>query len=665
MEPLRLPSLIATFVVAFAGMAEVRAQSLADLDLRTLMDMEVNVTSVSKRSTRLADASAAVTVITQDDLRRLGITHIPEALRMVPGLDVGRINANIWAISARGFNQQYANKLLVLIDGRTVFTPSFGGVFWDAQDLMIEDIERIEVIRGPGAALWGANAVNGVINITTKSASDTRGGLFASAAGTESRPLVSARYGGELARNIHYRTYAKYVNGKGLVDATGANAPDDSDSLRAGFRGDWSRTASDTVTLQGDGYRANEGENVIAPLLTPPFSEALDTHTTQNGANLLGRWTRTFSDTSHSSLQSYVDHFRHEGGGTIERRDTFDIEWEHRFPIGTRHDVIWGLGYRFTTDEFNQTSSVSWSPAGRDLNLYTTFVQDEIALAANRLSLTLGSKFEHNDYTGLEVQPSVRLRWTPREHHTLWTSFSHAVSTPSRLQREARITLSTFQPSPFAPAVEVVAVGNDNVESERLQAYELGYRVEAIANLSLDLATFYNRYERIAAPVPGPTSFVLTPVPHIVAEQPWADVIDGHTSGAEASLQWQPVDLWRLTATYSYIKMNIRDDFLEEVSPKQKAGLRSYVNLPRHLELNSAVYYVDHITSIVAGAGTLQIGAYVRVDTGLIWRPREPLELGIWGHNLLDRRHPENTSLNTPLATQVPRTFLARLIWQF
>ena len=647
-----------------ASVAGAETPSLVDLDLRALMDMDIHVTSVSKKATRVIDSPAAVTVITQEDLRRLGITRLPEALRMVPGLDVARINGNIWAISARGFNQQYANKLLVLIDGRTVFTPSFGGVLWDAQDLMMEDVDRIEVIRGPGATLWGANAVNGVINITTRSARESQGGVLTSAAGTEAQPIVSARYGGELASNAHYRVYAKYANGAALVDTTGAEGADASHSLRAGFRADWSRTETETLTLQGDGYSAHEGENVIVPLLIAPFDESVDTHNSQSGANVLGRWTRALSETSHTALQTYVDHFRHEGSRTVERRDTFDVQWEHRFPAGARHDLMWGLGYRYTTDEFNQTSSVSWSAQRRNLNLYTTFLQDEVALVPSRLSLTLGSKVEHNDYTGFEVQPSVRLRWTPHDGHTLWTSFSQAVSTPSRLYREARVTLSTFQPSPFAPAVEVVVTGQDDVESERVNAFELGYRLEASARLSVDLATFYNRYRDVTAPAPGATSFVLAPIPHVVVEEQWANGIEGHTIGAEVSVQWQPLDSWRLTATYSFIKMCITENFLETTSPSQQAGLRSYVNLPRRLELNSAIYYVDSIRPPL-GLGTTPIGAYVRVDTGLTWRPRDALELGLWGQNLLDRRHSEITSFSTTQITEVPRSFLARVSWRF
>jgi iron complex outermembrane receptor protein len=655
------PALIG--IILLARLAPAGAQNFTDLDLQTLMDMEVNVTSVAKKPMRLADSPAAVTVITQEDIRRLGISRLPELLRIVPGLDVSRISANTWAISARGFNRQYANKLLVLIDGRSVFTPSFAGVFWDVQDLMIEDIERIEVIRGPGATLWGANAVNGVINITTKAALDTQGGLLASEAGTQTQPAISARYGGALSQDTHYRAYVKYVNDEPFRRQDGQDAPDASHSLRAGFRGDWNRTPEDLFTLQGEGYRAREGESVRQPLLTPPFGQMLDRRDTQDGANLIGRWTRTRAGGSYTSLQAYVDHFHQGVGEAVEDRDTVDVQWEHRLAPGVRHDLIWGLGYRFTADEFTQTPLATWSPTSRHLNLYTTFVQDEIVVVPRRLAVTIGSKLEHNDFTGFELQPSVRLSWTLQERHTVWASIAHAISTPSRLERDARVTRSVSQPSPQSPVVEVALLGEPALQSERLNAYELGYRLEASPDLSFDLAVFFNQYGGVTRPVPGDTELVLAPIPHVVATQKWANTVHGNTHGGEASLQWQPLDRWRVTAAYSYLTMDVYD-LLDGASPSQQASVRSYINLPHHVEINTAVYYVDRIDALI-GLESTPIPAYVRLDTGLTWRPRAGLEWGLWGQNLLQSRHPENTSFSTNLITEVPRAFLARATWQF
>jgi iron complex outermembrane recepter protein len=654
------------FLICLGVAGVANGQDLADLDLETLMDMEVNVTSVSKKSARLAESAAAVTVITRDDLRRLGVTQLPEALRTVPGLDVARINGNVWAISSRGFNQQYANKLLVLVDGRSVFTPAFGGVYWDVQDLLIEDIDRIEVIRGPGATLWGSNAVNGVINITTRLAGDTQGGLVTTAAGSESSQVLGLRYGGELSESAHYRAYAKLSNSDGLSETLdGTDSSDGSRSYRAGFRSDWSRTSNETLTFQAEGYLADQEERVSVPLYTAPFSRSFENENAQTGASLLGRWTRRPSESSHTSLQAYVEHSSHEAYLTIERRDTFDIQWEHRFRAAAAHDVIWGIGYRFSEDDFNTSSLVQWFPSGRTLNSFTMFVQDEVALS-ERLSLTVGSKVEHNDYTGVEVQPSVRLRWIPRDGQTAWASVSRAVSTPTRLSRGTRIVYSTFQPSPFSPVIELVATGNEDVDSERVVAYELGYRLETSARFSLDLATFYNRYKGVTSANLSSQYFELTPVPHLVVERAWTNDTNGDTYGAEAAVQWQPLGAWRLTGTYSYLKMQLEgdDEFYANGSPSQQASLRSYVNLPADLQLATAAYYVDRVESIL-GPGSATIPAYVRLDTGLTWSPRASLQLGVWGQNLLDARHAEYTRFESNVVTEVPRTFLIRANWQF
>ena len=641
------------------------ASDLTDLDLATLMDMDVQVTSVSKKQTRLADSAAAITVITHDDIRRMGLTSIPEALRMVPGLDVARINANLWAISARGFNNQYANKLLVLIDGRSVYTPAFGGVYWNAQDVLLEDLDRIEVIRGPGATLWGANAVNGVINITTKRASDSQGALLSTSVGTEEQPAASIRYGGELAGNLSYRAFAKYVNGQGLVDSSGQGTPDDRNSVRLGFRADWDRTSQELVTLQGDYYASDEGENAVVPMWTAPFSESIDTENTNDGANLIARWTRTISEVSHWSVQAYLDHFRHEGALTVETRDTFDIELEHRRALGNRHDFMWGLGYRFTTDEFNETPIVVWTPASRDLHLYTVFVQDEITLIPSQLSATIGSKFEHNDYTGFEAQPSARLRWNPREHHTVWASVSHAVSTPARIHRESRVNLATFQPSPFGPLIQTALLSSPSVDTETLDAYEIGYRVEPAPNLSVDVAAFYNSYDRIAIPVLGDAVFEASPgPPHLLIPQNWESAAAGNTYGMELAAQWAPTEGWRITANYSLLKLRMNDFLTDHSSPQQQAGVRSYLQLRGHFELNTSACFVDAIDTQL-GAAAMHIGSYVRLDSGLVWRPNTALEAGIWARNLLDDRHPESTGINTMLITEIPRTVIGRVTWRF
>lgn len=639
---------------------------LADLSLEQLMNE--SVTSVSKKETKLNDAPAAISVITADDLARLGITTIPEALRLVPGLDVARMDASRWAISSRGFNFGYANKLLVLMDGRSLYTPSFGGVQWGDQDLMLEDLDRIEVIRGPGATLWGANAVNGVINITSKSSRDTQGMLVSTALGSDEQTLTSIRYGGQVNPQIHYRTYLKYFNRDDFSLQSGGNAGDGWDAIRGGFRTDWDATEQDLVTLQGDIYSAGAGENVSTPQLTPPFSTEHRLDNSSRGGNLLGRWTRTLSETSHLSAQAYFDYFRAEVGDKRESRRTADIEFEYRFAAGTRNDLVWGAGYRFTTDKLTNSPSIHWDPPSRDLNLYNTFLQDEITLVPDRLRFTIGSKFERNDYTGWELQPGARLLWTPHSQHTVWASVSHAVSTPNRVTRDGRVTIGVSPTEPGGPVLQTDLVGNDGVVSEALDAFELGYRVEVTPELSFDLAAFYNRYDKLVGVTPGSPDFVADPQPRIELPLTLENLGSGETYGAELSVQWKPLDYWKLTANYSLLRMRMQPDkgaSRSSASPQQQVGLRSYLTLPWNLELNGAACFVDQVTPYHSSGANVDIPAYLRADIGLLWHASPSLDVGIWGYNLLDGSHPEFTSRNSNQITEVPRSIMVKLTWRF
>jgi iron complex outermembrane receptor protein len=321
-----------------------------ELSLEQLISIQV--TSVSKKETSLEQSPAAITVITAEDIRRLGITTIPDALRLVPGMDVAQINGHEWAVSARGFNNQFANKLLVLVDGRAVYTPTFGGVFWDVQDIPLEDLDRIEVIRGPGATLWGANAVNGVVNIITKSAKDTQGVLVSVTGGTIDQPATVIRYGGQLATNLYYRGYVKYFNRDSLVDSRGKNTPDNWDAIRTGARFDWEPTPANRLTLQGDYYRSSIHENEEVVSLSPPYSQSVNSTDHENGWNVLSRWTHDVSDNSQLSVQAYYDHYKEEYLSGTELHNTFDLDAQHRFALGARNDIVWGFGYRYTHLEF-------------------------------------------------------------------------------------------------------------------------------------------------------------------------------------------------------------------------------------------------------------------------------------------------------------------------
>jgi iron complex outermembrane receptor protein len=639
--------------------------TLADLSLEQLLNE--SVTSVSKKETKLSQSPAAISVITQEDIRRSGLNSIPELLRMVPGLDVARINGNQWAISSRGFNNQYANKLLVLIDGRAVYTPTFGGVFWNAQDVVLEDVDRIEVIRGPGATLWGANAVNGVINITTRSAKETQGGLVSTSFGTEDQPSTTARYGGRLATNLYYRAYVKYFNRDGLVDATGRDAPDDWSALRGGLRLDWEPSTENKLTLQGDYYGNEIAGNIHEPSLTPPaFFQSENEVAHNSGGNVLGRWTRTFSDTAQVSVQSYYDRVQQTDGHAAMRQDTYDLDLQHRFALGARQDIVWGAGYRLTGTEVTPSFFITAAPESRQLSLYNVFLQDDITLRPDRLHLTLGSKFEHNDFTGWEIQPSARLLWTPTERQTVWASVSRAVRTPTLLDRDARVNLAAFQPSPFDPVVLASLFGNPRVAPEELVSYELGYRIELTKRVSFDLAGFYNVYDDLMGYVDGTPYFESDSASgHLVSPRSTRNSQSGTTYGAELSAHWQVMDHWRLVGSYSWLHMHLRPDrSVEGESPQHQFQIRSSVDLSHHLEFHGALYFVDDMSAL-SGQARLPISSYVRLDLGVTWHPTPALELGIWGQNLLDDRHAEFNSFRTSLRTEVPRGVMGKVTWRF
>jgi iron complex outermembrane receptor protein len=645
--------------------APLPTRNLGDLSIEELMNE--SVTSVSKKETKLNQSPAAITVITQEEIRRSGLTSLPELLRVVPGLDVARINGNEWAISSRGFNAQFANKLLVMIDGRTVYTPASSGVFWDAQDVVLEDLDRIEVIRGPGSTLWGANAVNGVINITTKSAKDTQGTLISASGGTEDQPSSLIRYGGQLSKDLYYRVYVKYFNRDGMVDPSGAETADDWNTIRGGFRMDWEPTVENKLTLQGDYYRGEAGQNLNQTSLTPPFARSvyLDTHI--DGANVVGRWTRTFSESSELSLQTYYDHVRQDNGlGGTEYRDTYDIELQHRFQLGARNDIVAGAGYRFMDERISPSFFISFFPDKRELQLFNVFVQDDITLVEDRLHFTLGSKFEHNDLTGLELQPSARLSWTPTERQTLWAAASRATRTPSLIQDGGRLNFTTLPPAPGTPPAVASFFGNPNIEVETVTAYELGYRIEPAKRLSFDVAGFYNVYDNVVGLSASPRRIETSPAPpHVIIPSTFQNSLAGESYGTEFSTLWQVTDNWRLIGSYTWLNMRVRPDpSIESDSPQQQFQIRSYVNLPHDIELNGALYYVDEV-SPQSGVTRVPIASYFRLDLGIVWRPTKGLEIGVWGQNLLDNQHPEYRALASLVQTEIPRGVLGKITWRF
>jgi iron complex outermembrane receptor protein len=629
----------------------LRAADLADLPIEALLQMEV--TTVSRKSEKLAETPAAVTVVTHDDIERSGAMSFPQALRLVPGLQVAQVDAGQWALSARGFNDVFANKLLVLQDGRSIYTPLFSGVFWDIQGTMMEDIDRIEVIRGPGATLWGANAVNGVINIITRSAKETQGTLLTLGGGTEERAFAGVRYGGQISDNAYFRVYGMYGNHDDSLLPTGKDAHDAWQQGKWGFRVDWDISDQNQLTLQGDAA-TGEFDQVIGvfdPAATN-FTRLARGDDRVEGGNVLGRWTHTFSANSDLRVQAYYDRTERNTVIFDEKRDTFDVDFQHRFGIGDRNDIVWGAGYRVTSDAVGNSPTISVNPDNRTDNLFSAFVQDEITLVPEKLGLMIGSKIEHNDYTGIEVQPSGRMHWTPFENHAFWASISGAVRSPSRVEDDVALN-QVIPPGglfPGSPAAVTTTYGNRDFVSEELLAYEVGYRVQARKNLSMDFALFYNEYDHLRSFEPGPSP-TQPAMPGTIPLHVANDLF-GETYGAEAALTFQATPWWRLQPGYSVIEMQLhkraasQDPFSEQdegKTPEQQWSLRSSMDLPHDISLDCMLRYVDSLPA-------LKVESYWGLDIRVAWRPTHWLELSIVGQNLVESRHAEFSP--TFIATQ-------------
>ncbi|HXB72078.1 MAG TPA: TonB-dependent receptor [Candidatus Acidoferrales bacterium] len=660
--------LLAAALLTFPSRAQPKPEDLGQRSIEDLMNYEV--TSVSKKEQKMSQVAAAVFVITAEDIRRSGATNIPDLLRMVPGLDVGQINSNTWAVSARGFNHELADKLLVLIDGRSVYTLTFAGVTWDTQDVPLEDIARIEVIRGPGGTLWGANAVNGVINVITKKSADTQGALIATGGGTQERASATAQYGGKIAGDFSYRVFSKYLDRNHSPDLTGGdNSFDNWHLLHGGFRVDGSLSAADSLTFQGDIYSGSEGAEIIHTSIDPPENTNVRTHADLSGGNILGRWSHLSANGSETTLQFYYDRNARYGPESNEIRNTIDFDLQHRLSLGARHDVMWGVGYRLSADHTEGTIDLAYIPSARTVQIFSSFVQDEITLRPGRLFLTVGTKVEHDDFNGYDVDPSVRLAWTPSTRHTLWAAASRASRTPSRLDTAAYIGIAAFPGDDGVPR-EVILYGNPHQQAEHVIANEVGYRAQLSRRLSVDIASFFNTYDNIRTrefgtpffqPVPGPARWVI-PIT-------WGNKMHGTTQGTEVSADWRVDNRWTLSPGYSLLQMHLHPDAggqdsssgpgTEGSNPRHQASLRSHVDLGRSLSWDTGVYFVD---SLPAQA----IPAYVRVDTRLSWQFGERLEFSLVGQNLLQDHHPESNDIFTIVnPSQVKRGAYAKVTWRF
>jgi len=648
-------------VALLASAGAATAADLTELSIEELLNIEV--TSAGRKTQKLEDTAAAIHVITAEDIRRSGMTSLPELLRMAPGLQVAQIDASTWAIGSRGFNGPRSSKLLVLLDGRTLYTPTNSGVDWDTQDTVLEDIERIEVIRGPGGTMWGANAVNGVISIITKSAAATQGGLVNAGAGNYERQ-GTVRYGGEIGETGHFRIYARNASYDSLPLASGAPARNQRDLRRAGFRADWALAGGDTVTAQGDAYEGNFDYTGSTLSLAPPANTPTVKTANLKGGNLLARWKRALSATSDWELQFYYDTYERRNARQGGRRDTCDLDFQHHFPWGDAHNIVWGGGYRQTGDRMDSAFKETFDPAQRTDHVVNAFVQDEIALSEDKLYLTAGSKFEHNDYTGFEYQPNLRLRWKIDGRQTAWAAVSRAVHTPSREDTDLVTNLNASSGAGGITSVRQVQ-GNPAMQSTKVLAHEAGYRIQPSERVQVDAAIFYNEYHDLKTTEPGASYLVAGTPGYRVLPQVFSNKASATTHGIEWSGNWRPGDKWRIKAAYTWLKMDIRRDADSSdasverdvgLSPQNQLQFQVFHSPADNLDLSAALYYVDSLPR-------QNLPAYTRFDARAGWRARRDLELSLTGRNLFDLGHTEFGSLAGNI--EVPRSIYGAATWKF
>jgi iron complex outermembrane receptor protein len=627
--------------------------------------MNLEVTSVSKKEQKMSQVAAAIFVITQEDIQRSGATNIPDLLRMVPGLDVAQISSNTWAISSRGFNFQFASKLLVLIDGRAVYTPLFGGVNWDTQSVPLEDIERIEVIRGPGGAIWGANAVNGVINIITKKAGDTQGTLATGGGGTQALEFGTLQYGGKIGQSSNYRVFTSYQNNNHLPDLNGQNGEDGWHLLHGGFRADTKLSQKDSLTTQGDVYTGSEGAIIVHSVFSPPDNVNVERIATLSGGNILGRWNHIFSSRYDTTLQFYFDEYRRGGPESIDVRDTIDFDFQNHVVLGARQDLVWGVGYRHGLDDTEGTIDQAFIPADFSKHLFNLFAQDQITLKPNRVNLYVGTKLENSYFTGFDLQPSVHLAWTPSTRRTFWIGISRASRTPAQRDTGLAAVLAAL-PGPE----EVVLLGNPKMRQEHLIAYELGYRAQLTEQFSISLTAFVNTYHNLESTEPLPSTLDTSSVPPILIHPKLLDnKLHGTTNGFEAYMKWKPASRWTISPGYSFLQMHLHTDSTsldttsivdaEGSNPGHQAQLRSHLELWPGFAWDANAFFVGRLPAQF-------VASYTRLDTQLTWRMQESVGLSLVGQNLLKDHHVEfNDAFQSVNSSQVKRSAYAKLTWQF
>ncbi len=655
------------FVLAGTGWAG-KPQAVQDtpvqlkrLSLEQLGSIEV--ITASKELVTVARTPAAIYVLTQDDIRQSGATSIPEVLRLVPGVEVARIDSDKWSIGVRGFGSRLSRAVLVLIDGRSVYTQLFAGVYWEIQDTLLEDIDRIEVIRGPGGTIWGTNAVNAIINIITKSAKDTHGTIASIGGGNVDQGTGAVRYGGRRGQNFDYRIY-----GKGF--SRGPEFHSDHDQFdvwemgQAGFRMDWNARTGNAFTLQGDLYNAEEGERVTIGSYTPPYAATVNQPGEVTGGNLLGKWHREISRWGDIQVQTYYDRTHRREASFGESRDTFDVDFIHHLTLPGHQGFLWGLGARLSSGNAEQViPTIVFIPGHRTDKRYSGFVQDEIPLVDEQLSITLGTKILHNIYSGFEFQPSVRLLWNPRPQQTLWAGVTRAVRTPSRIDDDDLLS-GLIAPT---PPTFIRIIGDGQFTSEHLVSYEAGYRGLVSHSLHLDVTAFYNNYDRLFSLQPGTTFLETSPgTAHFVIPLFERNGMMGTTYGAEIAPNWRPKEWWRLQGSYSFLHMDLANrpgysNFAppastEGASPQHQVVAQSFLDLPWKLEFGQTFRYVSALPAQNAKA-------YSTADVRIGWLPGKSFEFSVSAQNLFQPQHVEFSGDPGGLVG-IRRSVYAKITWK-
>lgn len=610
----------------------VSTSELKKLSVEELMKIEVSI--VSRTPQKLTEAASAVQVITGDDIKRSGAQNIPDALRLVTNLQVAQLNANAWIISSRGFNTIFANKLLVMIDGRTVYTPLFGGVNWELQNVLLEDVERIEVVSGPGGTLWGANAVNGIINIITKSTVETQGLYAAAAAGTFVKNFEALRYGGKIGEKLTFKVYGQHYDRNHTIKPDNSDNTDAWGMAQSGFQIDYHTSPSDSYMLQGNFYHGRKKD--------------VGGNSDFNGQNVLARWNHSFSDSSDLMLQVFFDRYYRDDfpGQAFDKMKTLDADFQYRFPVAGKQSFLVGAGYRIVRDNVHyRINTTAILPEKKNLDLFNAFVQDEIGIG-KRLTLTLGTKLLHNVYTNFEVQPSARLSFVPNDKSTLWSAVTRAVRTPSRL--DVDLYIPAYPVPPPGPSV----AGGPNFISEKEIAYELGYRIQPVSGLTFSLATFYNDYLDVYSveALPGTATYQIQ------------NGAKGKSWGAELSGTWQATSRWKLRSGFTYFDKKLESKPGHVFNPvylgndaKNQVLLQSVLDLPLNLHFDIIARYLDYLPQTIA---TKKVPSYSTFDARLAWEYKH-LEVSVTGQNLGRKNHIEFGTL------QIPRSIYAKIACRF